>query len=236
MSITAINPTAELQPPENPAVAEPAPGAAPDRTMLYGISWTTYLNLLADLRDRGAPRLTYDQGTLEILSPTTHHERLNRRLAALAAAVAEEWGTEIEDVGSLTFKRTDLKRGFEPDTCFYIQHAAQVADREEIDLESGDPAPDLVIEIDVTSPSLAKLPLYANIGVPEVWRATAGGQVSILTLVNDAYAEAEESLVLAGLTRTALEGFLAQSRVLTRLPWLQRVRAWAREHLPASDG
>jgi Uma2 family endonuclease len=29
-----------------------------------------------------------------------------------------------------------------------------------------------VIEIDVTSPSLDKLPLYAQIGVPEVWRDT----------------------------------------------------------------
>jgi len=38
-----------------------------------------------------------------------------------------------------------------------------------------DPPPDLVIGIDITNPSLNKLPLYAAIGVPEVWRYTRDG-------------------------------------------------------------
>jgi len=33
-----------------------------------------------------------------------------------------------------------------------------------------DPPPDLVIEIDIPSPSFSKLPIYADMGVPDVWR------------------------------------------------------------------
>jgi Uma2 family endonuclease len=32
------------------------------------------------------------------------------------------------------------------------------------------PAPDLAIEIDITSSSIPRLPIYASFGVPEVWR------------------------------------------------------------------
>jgi len=35
-------------------------------------------------------------------------------------AVAEETGVEAEDLRSTTFRREDLKRGFEPDSYFYV--------------------------------------------------------------------------------------------------------------------
>jgi Uma2 family endonuclease len=51
-----------------------------------------------------------------------------------------------------------------------------------------DPPPDLVIEIDITSPSLDKFPLYAVIGVPEVWRYD-GTHVTMHRLAGERYVE-----------------------------------------------
>ena len=98
---------------------------------------------------------------------STKHERPNRTLALLVEILAEELNMDVQRLGSTTFTREDLDKGFEPDSCFYIQNEARVRGKEEIDL-AVDPPPDLVIEIDITSPSLNKFPIYARIGVPEV--------------------------------------------------------------------
>lgn len=126
--------------------------------ILHGVSWKTYESLLADHTDRSVPRFAYDQGELEIVSPSPKHEKLNRGLALLVEVVAEEFGIDVYDLGSTTFKREDLERGFEPDSCFYVQNEERVRGKDRIDLET-DPPPDLVIEIDITSPSLDKHPI-----------------------------------------------------------------------------
>ena len=42
---------------------------------LYGVTWADYLRLLEIRGDHSAPRITYVEGTLEIMSPSrTHHE------------------------------------------------------------------------------------------------------------------------------------------------------------------
>jgi Uma2 family endonuclease len=139
------------------------------RTVLHNISWETYEHLLADHLDSSSPRFTYDRGTLEIMVVSSRHERPNRLIALLVETVAEEMGIDLENLGSTTFKRGDFERGFEPDSCFYIQNEERVRGEDEID-PNVDPPPDLVIEVDITSPSLDRLPIYAHFGVPEVWR------------------------------------------------------------------
>src|SRR5579885_1128764 len=137
--------------------------------ILYDVRWTTYEQLLADHEGRSSPRFTFDCGTLEITSPSAEHEKCNRTIALFVEILAEELKIDIEDFGSTTFRRSDLARGFEPDSCFYIKNEVLIRGKQEIDL-SIDPPPDLVIEIDLTSRALDKLSLYAQIGVPEIWR------------------------------------------------------------------
>src|SRR5438045_4955835 len=139
------------------------------RVVMDDISWETYEQLLADFAESSGYRLSYDGGTLEIMSPLEEHEESNRTLNLLVEAVAEEREIEIRNLGSTTFKRQDLGKGFEADSCFYIQNFERVRGKRRIDLLT-DPPPDLVIEIDVTSPSLPKLPIFAQLGIPEVWR------------------------------------------------------------------
>ena len=134
------------------------------RVLLTGVSWDTYERLLTDLENQSAPRLTYDRGLLEITKPSGEHERYNRAVALLVEVLAEELNIDVDNLGSTTFRREDIERGFEPDSCFYIQNADKVRGKARIDLTT-DPSPDLVIEIDITSGSLDKFPIYAQVGV-----------------------------------------------------------------------
>ena len=195
--------------------------------ILDNVSWRTYEQLLKDLVDSSAPRLTYDRGVLEIMSPTPEHERLNRTLAQLVEVVSEELQIEIENLGSSTFRREDLERGFEPDSCFYVQHAAEVRGKKRLDL-TADPPPDLVIEIDITSPSISKLPIFADIGVPELWRYD-GSEFRISLLEGGKYASSERSGAFPILTAKLIAEFLEESRTSTRLELLKFLRAWIRD-------
>lgn len=203
---------------------------AEQQVILKGISWETYERLLAEHEEESGIHFTYDSGALEIVVLSARHERPNRALATLVEVLAEEMAVDLERLGSVTLKRADLLKGFEPDSCFYIQHAAAVAGKEEIDLET-DPPPDLVIEIDVTSLSLHKLPIFAAVGVPEVWRSK-GGAVTIFRLEDGQYAEAARSRAFPVVTGEALTHFLTESQRMPSTEWLRRVRAWIRDALP----
>lgn len=88
-----------------------------------------------------------------------------------------ELDVHVESLGSTTFRRGDLDRGFEPDSYFYIRNAASVRGKKRIDL-STDPPPDLVIEIDITSPSLDKFPSSPGWACPRSGASTAAGSSS----------------------------------------------------------
>ena len=198
------------------------------RVVLHGVSWETYEGLLADHVDRSVPHFTYDHGELEILSPSTQHEEDNRTLAQVVEEVTMEWSLDIRNVGSMTYLLQNLEQGFEPDTSFYIEHVSEVRGKRQIDL-AADPPPDLVIEIEVSQTAIPKMPLYANVGVPEVWRV-GNDRVRIFLRVADGFRESLVSSALPGLTSEDLTRFLVASRSLTRLEWRRQVREWARAH------
>ena len=80
------------------------------------------------------------------------------------------------------------KAGVNPN---YVRNADRIIGRHKIDLES-DPPPDVVVEIDVTNESLSKLPIYAALGVPEIWRYD-GRTAQFYELAGDAYRNESES-------------------------------------------
>ncbi|MGH8006933.1 MAG: Uma2 family endonuclease, partial [Candidatus Binatia bacterium] len=168
-----------------PIAPSPPPIEAEQRVILHGVSWDTYERLLADFPESNAVHFAYDQGVLEIMAPSPEHGASTDILALLVNVLAEEWNIDVYGLGSTTFRRADLKRGFEPDTCFYVQNADRVRGKKQITLTK-DPPPDLVIEVDITSSSLKKSPIYAAIGVPEIWRYD-GHAVTILRLAGSKY-------------------------------------------------
>ncbi|MGI9303569.1 MAG: Uma2 family endonuclease [Gammaproteobacteria bacterium] len=192
------------------------------QVVVRSVSWETYEKLLADLIDQSSPRLYYDRGTLEIMSPSAEHERANRLLALLIDLVAEELDIDIESLGSTTFKREDLARGFEPDSCFYVQNESRIRGKNTPDLTI-DPPPDLIVEIDITNGSLEKFPLYAEVGVPEIWRYD-GRRFCIHQLTVDHYIESETSAVFPLVTRTVIAESLMQSTTLGRTALIRTFR------------
>ena len=200
---------------------------APERlVILEPVSWQTYERLLEEQQGRGGTRFTYDRGILEIMVLSIQHERLAGILTTLVDLLVLEFRLDSESLGSTTFRRPDLQQGFEPDSCFYIQHAEAVRGRAEIDLLV-DPPPDLTIEIDITHQSLDRLPLFAAVGIPEVWRYHAG-RVEILVLENSAYGPAEQSLSFPALSPALLNQFVQEGERLNKSAWMRGVREWAR--------
>lgn len=203
------------------------PVSSPERlVILDNVSWETYERLIAEHGERCGTRFTYDEGVLQIMVVSSRHERPNRTLATLIEVLAEEWNIDIQNLGSMTFKRKDLLKGFEPDSCFYIQHAEDIMGRPDIKLPV-DPPPDLIIEVDITRESLNRFPVFAAVGVPEVWRFD-GARVIFYRLESGDYVETSHSLAFTVLTASAATDFLAQSQTLKSTVWLRKVREWAR--------
>lgn len=106
----------------------------PENRVRSRCSWETYERLLLENVDSTAPRFTFDQGWLEIMSPSLEHERVNSALRTLICALADQLGQDHLEVGSTTFRRADLQRGFEPDCAFYLKHAGVMRAANEVDL------------------------------------------------------------------------------------------------------
>src|SRR5678816_773145 len=153
------------------------------------VDWESYEELLDNLSDRPAPRVSYDTGRLEIVSPLPKHESYKEILACLVRAFAEETDAPLEALGSTTWKRRKLLKGAEPDGCFYVANASRITGKEDLDLNV-DPPPDIAIEIDTTRSSLSKFPIYAALGVPEMWRCD-GKTVQIHLLKDGASVKTE---------------------------------------------
>ena len=198
--------------------------------LLEGISWQTYKNLLDDMGNHRAVRVAYNQGVLAIKMPSKLHEIINRLLARIVDILTEEFGLEVVNVGSLTLERADLQKGAEPDTGFYIQNADKL---EGLDPEIPETLPpDLVIEIDITSPSTRRMLIYQTLGVAEIWQYTKRGGVAIFHLQTEGYARSDKSRVFPLLSADQLNEFLTQRQVQGANQVIRSVREWARS---ASD-
>lgn len=215
------------------SVAGPPQAATDDCVVLRCVSWDTYERLLADDEERRIPRMTYDQGVLELVTPATPHEEDARVIEHLVYIVAAIMGVPIRSVGATTFRRRDLKRGFEPDASFYIQSEERIRGKREVDLTI-DPPPDVVLEMEMSRSAINKMQLFASMGIPEVWRCD-GRRVTILVRDGDAYQESAASAALPVLTREALERFLAESRTMLSPEWFQAVSEWARSQRVTND-
>lgn len=212
-----------------PVMPQPSRPETNQSVILKGISWETYERLLAEHTESSGTHFTYDRGRLEIMVLSAEHEALKHALEVLVEIFAEELNIDVRGFGSTTFRRADLDRGFEPDACFYIQQELRVRGKREIRL-SVDPPPDLIIEVDVSHPSLNKLSLFATLGIPEVWRYDSA-HVIILKLTEEGYEERVESTALPGVTSEALSQFVQENSQVQPTVWRRHVREWARNNL-----
>ena len=198
------------------------------RVILPNISWQTFETILAEMGDNRATRLAYDHGTLEIMTPLMPHEHNNRLLEHLVFALAEELNLNLKSTGSVTCKRPDLLRGVEPDSSFYIQNEPVMRHKQHLDLTQ-DPPPDLVIEVDYTSASVDRMPIYLALGILEVWRYDEP-VMQIYQLREGVYVPCDVSPTFANLPLTTeIPRFLQESLKIGEIPMIRSFRNWLRQ-------
>lgn len=149
---------------------------------LEGATWQDYLRLLEVRGDRSAPRISYLEGRLEIMSPSRDHEVIKSLIGCLVETYCLHAGVRFSPYGSWTLKDERNQRGAEPDECYIF--GDQDADR-----------PHLAIEVLWTSGRLDKLDVYRKLGVGEVWYWEKG-RIRVYVLVDEEYEERPRSQAL----------------------------------------
>jgi Uma2 family endonuclease len=174
--------------------------------VLEGVSWEFYEHLLREAGDEGI-RVTYDEGSIEIMSPLPKHEKWIERIARLIDVMAYERDIVIECLGSTTFRKKQRRKGLEPDKCFYVRHAAEAREMEEAFDPAVNPPPDLAIEVDITRRSIPREPIYAALGVPELWRLDKS-ELVVRVLNGDEYVDSAASLSFPFLPMTEFQRYV----------------------------
>ena len=192
----------------------------PQHFVLEDVSWELYKTLLRETGHRNV-RITYDRGRLELVSPLPKHEKWKSLIGRLIEVLSMELRLPVAALGSTTFKRKKLRKGLEPDECYYIANEAAVRSLDRIDLRK-DPPPDLVVEIDVTYRAIKREVIYAAMGVPEVWKYDRRG-LTFLKLDGGKYRRVEASLWFPWLRPEDVERFL---RMLPEKDQTSVVLAW----------
>jgi len=204
---------------------------AEQRVVLKNISWQTFTAMLNEMGEKRGVRLAYIDGILEIMTPLGEHENTNRFIERLIHALAEEMNLNIKSFGSLTLKRENMRRGAEPDSCYYIQNEPRVRNKRNIEINI-DPPPDLILEIDITSSSIDKLSIYASVGVPEIWRYDGRSlQVFILSQPNSIYTPTQQSSTFPLLDLNVVPQLIEQSLIDGETQTLRSFRTWVRQQL-----
>ncbi|MFN6517563.1 MAG: Uma2 family endonuclease [Nostoc sp. CreGUA01] len=199
---------------------------AEQRTVLHNISWETFEALLRDTGEDRGSRFAYDCGTLEIMTPLFEHENPKIQFDRFIVVLAEELRIEIISAGSTTLKRRIVKRGIEPDACYYIQNQPVIRGQVTLNLET-EPPPDLAIEIDITSSSVNKFDIYAALGVNELWRYN-GQDLKFYQLVERQYVESKFSIAFPIVSVSDISRFIEQSKSMGEIALLKLFRAWVR--------
>jgi Uma2 family endonuclease len=208
--------------------------AGQQHMVLYGVSWHEYTRMLRAFAERPGYRLSYDRGTLEIMSPLFEHEVDADLLGRFVGVLTEELHLPIQSGRSTTFRRKRMRRGLEADHSWWIANAAQIRGKRRIDLRV-DPPPDLAIEIDVTHRSIDRMAIYARLRIPEVWRLYRGGLAFNVRQPNGRYAEQTHSVAFPQFTPADLTLFLQLRGQLDENEVVRQFRVFVRQRL-ASGG
>jgi Uma2 family endonuclease len=149
--------------------------------VLHDVSWEDYERLLAMRGDHSAPRISYLEGEVEIMSPSRDHEVIKSYIGHLLEAWCIDRGMDVTPVGSWTIKKKAKRRGAEPDECYIF--GTEKRNR-----------PHLAIEVEWTHGGIDKLAIYEQLGVEEVWYWRKG-VIDIYVLSSGKLVPAERSHV-----------------------------------------
>jgi Uma2 family endonuclease len=158
---------------------------ADDIVVLHDVSWEDYERLLEMRGDRSAPRISYLEGEVEIMSPSMDHERIKSYIGRLLETWCIDRGIEISPFGSWTLKKKTTKRGAEADECYVFGKERRKT-------------PQLAIEVEWSRRGIDKLEIYRKLGVGEVWYWRKG-VIEIYVLTDGTFTRVQRSPLLPDL-------------------------------------
>ena len=120
-------------------------------------SWRAARAILQARGDKSGSRMAYADGVFEIMSPSWNHEFIKKSIARLLESWALAEGVDLQGAGSWTLESAKVEALVEPDECYLVGP------------RGGRSLPDLAIEVRWTGGGIEKLPIYAALGVKEVW-------------------------------------------------------------------
>lgn len=200
-------------------------------TIFRNMAWDEYKTIVKALGNAPRFRLAYDNGTLQIMTTSPKHERIKMFLGWLVLELAKASGRPFDTAGSATLMNDQVRKGTEPDDCYYLQNASQVVGKD-IDLNVH-PPPDLAIEVDLSSPSLKKFPIYAALGVTELWRHKRG-RIKFYQLAAGSYEEISQSIAFPFVTPDVITDYVRMGLEQGPMPMLQTFTGWIRTNQPTA--
>jgi Uma2 family endonuclease len=202
-------------------------GAFEFRRRLCGVSWKDYQKLLAAAGNMSLPHV-YDRGELILMSPLQTHDWRKSLIGRMLETLAYEFELPIKSIGSTTIWSSRLKRGFQPDEAYYIKSELRVRGKEEFEPDV-DPAPDLVLEVDVTQDSSERMEVFASVNVPEVWRIRGQDLLFFRLGRKGQYKEVKQSRAFAYLGPDDFTRFLAMRDEMDETAVVREFIRWARK-------
>ncbi|MBD2628857.1 Uma2 family endonuclease [Trichormus variabilis] len=196
--------------------------------LLKDISWQQLENILEEMGERRAARISYSDGWLEIMVPLPEHEKDKEIFGELVRILLDKLEIDFEPFGSTTLKNEKMRQAVEPDTSFYIQNQAAVIGKNRIDFNI-DPPPDLAIEIDITSRT--RFENYEILGVPELWRYKQQG-LEIFLLQEGKYVKSQSSPNFPNIPIVELVNeYVQQCLTIGRSQAIRNFKNWVKDNL-----
>jgi Uma2 family endonuclease len=196
--------------------------------LLEDVSWQQFENILTELGEHRAARVSYSHGSLELMVPLPEHEKAKEIIGDIIKILLDRLNIDYDSLGSTTLKSERMTQGVEPDACFYIQNQVLVLGKNRLDMNV-DPPPDLAVEIDLTS----RTPLenYRLLGVPELWRyGKQGLQISILQ--DGQYIKSDSSPTFPNLPIVDLiNRYVQQSQTVGSSQAIRAFKQWVQDNL-----
>ncbi len=201
------------------------------RIAIDGVSYEFYKQFCDEVGEQPI-RLSYNDGCLEIMVTKSPHEFFKTVLAKLVEATIFELNVPVRSGGAMTFQRDDLKKGFEPDECWWLAHELIVRKTTDFDFQK-DPPPDLAIEVEMSHSLAGRIHIFAAMKVPEVWRYNGRKLRFCILDAEGHYVDAECSKAFPFLRPEHLQPFLALPDDDDETTRLHKYVNWLRAYLSA---
>ncbi len=205
---------------------------APTRTSVVfeDVTWEEYEAQLRIVGNRHI-RVNYDDGRMEIMSPLKRHGNHGYLLGRMVDTLTDELDIQVFPADPVTLKRPDLGKGVEPDKLYFFrENAARVLGPREFDF-TVDPPPDLIIEVDESSSSVPRMPIFSALGIREVWRIRGGVLYFLHRQPDGTYQARDRSRAFPIFTLAEASRFLEEGLRTEATAWIRTFRVFVREVL-----